>query len=219
MNEQAYVKAVAKNLAASKQRNNEFVRDLESDIADALSAGETWEQIELRMGDPRHVAYEFNDNLSEKERAAGKKRKRTKVIAIVAAVVIVIIAAIAIAAWWFLPSQHTAGQQIGVDEQTVIAQAEEAIGYLNADDFAGLESISIEAMADPSAKASIEEARDLISSDWGEFESFGSAYAAEVVQAGQVVEVAEIVAVYENVSVTYTIMFNEDMVLTGLYMK
>ena len=205
MNEQAYVKAVAKNLAASKQRNDEFVRDLESDIADALSAGETWEQIELRMGDPRHVAYEFNDNLSEKERAAGKKRKRTKVIAI--------------ATWWFLPSQHTAGQQIGVDEQTVIAQAEEAIGYLNADDFAGLESISIEAMADPSAKASIEEARDLISSDWGEFESFGSAYAAEVVQAGQVVEVAEIVAVYENVSVTYTIMFNEDMVLTGLYMK
>ena len=106
-----------------------------------------------------------------------------------------------------------------VDEQTVIAQAEKAIGYLNADDFEGLESMSVEAMADPSAKTSIEEAQALISSDWGEFKSFGNAYAAEVVQAGQVVEVVEIGAVYENVSVTYTIMFNEDMVLTGLSMK
>lgn len=219
MNERAYVKAVAKNLAASKQRNDEFVRDLEADIADALSAGEAWEQIELRLGDPRQMAYEFNDSLSEKERAAGKKRKRTKIIAIVAAVVVVIVAAIAVAAWWFLPSQQTAGQKIGVDEQTVIAQAEKAIGYLNADDFEGLESMSVEAMADPSAKTSIEEAQALISSDWGEFKSFGNAYAAEVVQAGQVVEVVEIGAVYENVSVTYTIMFDEDMVLTGLYMK
>ena len=81
MNKESYVKAVAKRLTCSKARQAEFVRDLESDIAAALSAGETWEQVESRMGDPRQVAQEFNEDLSEAERAAGKKRKRTKTIA------------------------------------------------------------------------------------------------------------------------------------------
>ena len=42
MNKESYVKAVAKRLTCSKARQAEFVRDLESDIAAALSAGETW---------------------------------------------------------------------------------------------------------------------------------------------------------------------------------
>ena len=69
MNKESYVKAVAKRLTCSKARQAEFVRDLESDIAAALSAGETWEQVESRMGDPRQVAQEFNEDLSEAERA------------------------------------------------------------------------------------------------------------------------------------------------------
>ena len=64
MNKESYVKAVAKRLTCSKARQAEFVRDLESDIAAALSAGETWEQVESRMGDPRQVAQEFNEDLS-----------------------------------------------------------------------------------------------------------------------------------------------------------
>ena len=88
MNKESYVKAVAKRLTCSKARQAEFVRDLESDIAAALSAGETWEQVESRMGDPRQVAQEFNEDLSEAERAAGKKRKRTKTIAIVEVVAV-----------------------------------------------------------------------------------------------------------------------------------
>ena len=68
MNKESYVKAVAKRLTCSKARQAEFVRDLESDIAAALSAGETWEQVESRMGDPRQVAQEFNEDLSEASR-------------------------------------------------------------------------------------------------------------------------------------------------------
>lgn len=55
MNEKAYAKAVAKRLACSKARRDEFVHDLESDISSALAAGEAWEQVEARMGDPREV--------------------------------------------------------------------------------------------------------------------------------------------------------------------
>ena len=41
MNEKAYAKAVARRLACSKARRDEFVRDLESDIASSLADGET----------------------------------------------------------------------------------------------------------------------------------------------------------------------------------
>ncbi|WP_041239532.1 HAAS signaling domain-containing protein, partial [Gordonibacter pamelaeae] len=74
MNEKAYAKAVARRLACSKARRDEFVRDLESDIASSLADGETWEQVERRLGDPRDVAREFNEALSERELAAGRKR-------------------------------------------------------------------------------------------------------------------------------------------------
>lgn len=47
MNKESYVKAVAKRLTCSKARQVEFVRDLESDIAAALSAGETLSLIHI----------------------------------------------------------------------------------------------------------------------------------------------------------------------------
>lgn len=59
----------------------------------------------------------------------------------------------------------------------------------------------------------------MISPDWGEFKSFSNAYCAEVVQAGQTLQIVEIGAQYENVSVTYTIVFNENMEVAGLFMK
>ena len=112
MNKESYVKAVAKRLTCSKARQAEFVRDLESDIAAALSAGETWEQVESRMGDPRQVAQEFNEDLSEAERAAGKKRKRTKTIAIVATVAVAVAAIIGAATWWASPENRPCGAKL-----------------------------------------------------------------------------------------------------------
>ena len=85
MNEKAYAKAVARRLACSKARRDEFVRDLESDIASSLADGETWEQVERRLGDPRDVAREFNEALSERELAAGRKRRRLRAAGIAAA--------------------------------------------------------------------------------------------------------------------------------------
>lgn len=219
MNQQAYVKRIAKSLICSKARRDEFVRDIESDIKAALAAEEPWEQIEARMGDPRQVAQEFNENLSETELAAGKRRKRNKIAIIVVGIVLAVIAALALAAWWFLPQQHSAGQSIGLDEQTIVAQAEDVIEVLNADDFDEFAAIATETMATPESEESLMEARTLISPDWGEFKSFSNAYCAEVVQAGQTLQIVEIGAQYENVSVTYTIVFNENMEVAGLFMK
>ena len=55
--------------------------------------------------------------------------------------------------------------------------------------------------------------------DIGEFEKITSQNYAEVTQKGEVNVVGELVALYDQRSVTYTISFDKDMKLSGLYMK
>lgn len=216
MNQTSYVKAIAKCLTCSKARRDEFVRDLESDIAAALAAGETWEQVEARMGDPRQVACELNDELSETELSAGKKRKRNKVVLIIVAVVVVIAAIIGGATWWATPRYIAVGQESGHMEQELIQQAELVVEAFNANDVEALAALSDETLAplmDAELMDSVHAA--LSGGDWGAFESFGNEYVGEFVYMGKTSNPVELVALYENVTVTFTLAFNEDMELTG----
>lgn len=62
-------------------------------------------------------------------------------------------------------------------------------------------------------------ALDSVSSDWGEFLTFGNGYQSEITQMGKKYVVIQLTAGYENVSVTFTITFDDKMQLAGLYMK
>lgn len=218
MNQRSYAKAVAKRLTCSKARRDEFVRDLESDIAAALAEGETWEQVERRMGDPRDVARDFNEDLSDRELAAGKKRKRNKVIGIVAGAVVVVAVILAVAIWWVVPRMFPTGEVSGLDEQAVVDRAKEVVMLLDADDFEALRGISDETMSQALSKEGIDQARAAIGDDWGAFVSFGKAYTTEVEQMGQTGVVVKIAAVYENATVVYTISVDKDLRLMGLYL-
>lgn len=219
MNREAYVKAVAKRLGCSKGRRDEFVRDLESDISDALAAGETWEQVERRMGDPLQVAAEFNEDLSASEIAAGKKRKRTKVIAIVLAVVVVLAAILAAATWWATPHQADAGQSIGMTEQEIIAQAQDAAETIAEGDYSSLRPMIEDAASEELSEPVMADAHALFGDVWGSLESYGNTYATQITQMGQTVNIVEMVAMYENTTVTYTIVFDESMKIIGLNMR
>ncbi len=61
--------------------------------------------------------------------------------------------------------------------------------------------------------------KEQIGTEWGEFKSFVSVYTGEIKQMGKKFAVTEITALYENRSVTYTISFDEEMKLAGIYMK
>lgn len=219
MNEKAYAKAVAKRLACSKARRDEFVRDLESDIAAALAEGETWEQVERRMGDPRDVAREFNEDLSDRELAAGKKRRRNKVVGIVSGAVVVVLVVLVAAAWWATPKTAPAGQSVGLSEQEVIERAQEAIVLFDDGDLEAMRAMSTEVMQNALDAKSMDAARASFSDDWGAFESFGNAYAFEASQLWVTQEVVEVVAIYENVTVTYDIVFEKDMKLSSFFIK
>lgn len=219
MNQTSYVKAVAKRLACSKARQAEFVRDLESDIAAALSSGETWEQVEARMGDPRQVAQEFNEDLSETELAAGKKRKRTKAIVIAAAVVVVVAAIIGGATWWASPKTAPAGQSVGMTEQEIIAYAQEVAEVIGENDYDKLRPLIADAAVESLNEQTMADAHALFGDDWGAFKSFGNAYATEISQMGITGNAVTLVALYENATITYTFSFDEDMKIVGLNMR
>lgn len=219
MNQGSYVKAVAKRLACSKARRDEFVRDLESDIGAALAEGETWDQVERRMGDPRQVAYELNEELSDTELAAGKRRKRTKVIAVSAAVVVALFAVIGGAAWWVSPKLAPAGQSMNMSEQEIIERAQEVAVVVGENDYEKLRPMLDDSAAEALSEPVMADAHALFGNDWGALESFGNAYATEVAQAGMTANTVTVVAVYENATVTLTIGFNEDMRIIGLNMR
>lgn len=220
MNQASYVKTVAKHLACSKARHDEFVRDLESDIAAALAAGESWEQVERRMGDPRQVASEFNADLPASERAAGKKRKRNKVIGIVVAVALVLVAVIAVAAWWAMPRYVAVGEASGHTEQQIVERSQEVVELFSDGDAQAIVALGNETMKQGLNEQMIQAAREAINGgDWGAFESFGTIYVGEFVQMGQTSNPVELVAVYEHATVTFTLAFNGDMELTGLFVK
>lgn len=219
MNKESYVKAVAKRLTCSKARQAEFVRDLESDIAAALSAGEIWEQVESRMGDPRQVAQEFNEDLSEAERAAGKKRKRTKTIAIVATVAVAIVAIVGAAAWWAAPKLSPAGQSSNLGEQQVIEQAQKVAEVVGEGDYDKLRPMLDDAAAEALTEPVMNDAHALFGDDWGALKSFGNTYATGVSQMGMTGNAVNLVAIYENTTVTFDIGFNEDLKIIGLNMR
>lgn len=219
MNQGSYVKAVAKRLTCSKARRDEFVRDLESDIAAALAEGETWEQVERRMGDPRQVAYELNEELSETELAAGKRRKRTKVIAISAAVVVALFAVIGGATWWVLPKLAPAGQSMNVSEQEIIERAQEVAVVVGENDYEKLRPMLDDSVAEALSEPVMADAHALFGDDWGSLESFGNAYATQVEQAGLRGNSVTFVALYEDAVVTFTVVLNEDMNVIGLNMR
>ncbi len=219
MNKESYVKAVAKRLTCSKARKPSSCATSNPTsplLCQQARPGSRWES---RMGDPRQVAQEFNEDLSEAERAAGKKRKRTKTIAIVATVAVAVAAIIGAAAWWAVPKLSPAGQSSNLSEQQVIEQAQKVAEVVGEGDYDKLRPMLDDAAAEALTEPVMKDAHALFGDDWGALKSFGNTYATGVTQMGMTGNAVNLVAIYENTTVTFDIGFNEDLKIIGLNMR
>ncbi|MBR3599378.1 MAG: DUF3887 domain-containing protein [Lachnospiraceae bacterium] len=63
------------------------------------------------------------------------------------------------------------------------------------------------------------EAKNMISSDWGELCDIGTVYSAEVTQNNVLYTVVQANATYDNVSIAYTITFDDELKLAGIYFR
>lgn len=149
---------------------------------------------------------------------AARKKKSHKVIAI-ATIVIVVINVFMV--WWW-PRNSEFGSSGIFNEKEVKKQAEKVAELVAKDDYDGLS-----AMADKSMqKILVEENRtqwealkNSIGEDWGEFVSFGETKMGELKQMGKHYATIQIQVTYKNVKVTYSLSFDEEMRLAGMYLK
>lgn len=215
MNQERYIKAILKKLKCGSDKKKEIRKELESDIAGALEAGETMEEIMKRMGDAAFVAQEFNNNFSEKELAKSRQKK----ILIITTSILLTLTAIFAAGFWAVPKSYPLEKNGTYTEEKVIEHAKAVIAYFNAEDYDSLAACSTIRMKQYMTKQDMERAKAYISDDWGAFLAYGNAYTCEVIQMGKSFAVVQITATYENTAVTYTLNFDQNLRLAGFYIK
>lgn len=210
-----YVKQITRKLQCTGKRRVEIQKQLLSDIESAMAEGESLESIMERMGKADSIAEEFNQNFSEDERKAYKKSGRTKVVSIIILIIIVLLAG----GYWMLPKISEIGTEGTINQASVEEQTRKIIALFDADDYDSLKSCSVEQMKDVLNEEVMDAAKSQISDNWGNQLSFGKFYMQEIEQQGVKFIVVQVNVSYENVSVTYTITYDAQMNLAGLYMK
>ncbi len=215
MTAQTYVKQIVKKVKCSRKKRDEMRRQLLADVEMEIEQGESLERVMLRMGEPIAIAEEFNQNLPEKERKIYKRGLAVKIIGIIAAIIAVLAAAVL----WFLPVGMKMGSSGKFDSSIIEERSKEMIRLLNAEDFDTMIDHSDEQMRSILNKEVIDSAKKLAGEDWGDFKEFGKCYMMEQKQRGRVYAFVQINAAYENIGITYTLLFNEDLKLSGLYIK
>ncbi len=213
MDAEKYVKKIVRNLKCTGAKKKEIGDSLLSDIAARREQGEAMEQIMESMGSPEEIAEAFSQNLSDADRKAYKRRRIGMTIGqIVAALVF-----LSVLAWWMIPKPAALGDDLS--QEAVTASVEKVVVMLNQNDFDGLQELAVDELKSKLTQETLNEVRKGISEDWGEMQSIGKVYMQGVKQKGKVIVVTQVDAVYENISVVYTISFDEDLRLGGLYMR
>ena len=213
MDAEKYVKKIVRNLKCTGAKKKEIGDSLLSDIAARREQGEAMEQIMESMGSPEEIAEAFSQNLSDADRKAYKRRRIGMTIGqIVAALVF-----LSVLAWWMIPKPAALGDDLS--QEAVTASVENVVVMLNQNDFDGLQELAVDELKSKLTQETMDEVRKGISEDWGEMQSIGKVYMQGLKQKGKVMVVTQVDAVYENISVVYTISFDEDLRLGGLYMR
>ena len=142
---------------------------------------------------------------------AEKKQKRMRRF-ITAAVVLLVVS---IACWWALPKNSSLESSDLFDADEVKAKAEEVVQLLNAEDYDSLQEMTVEEVRFNMTKEKMDEAKEQIGSDWGEFQSIEEISTAERSQRNVKAAVVQMVVAYENKDITYMLAFNTDMQLAA----
>lgn len=214
MTAEKYVNGIVRKIKCSKKKRIEIKQQLLSDISAALENGEAFEEILKRMGNVEEVVKEFNQNLPEEEGKTYQKRKK-RIIFFGVLFTIFIIATIG---YWFLPKTVLLEDSV-FQKKVVEEQVKAVIEKLNNNQFEELKEDAIEEMQEVLTQDTFDPIREQIGLDWGEMQSIGTIYMTVIKQQRQQLVITQVVVVYKNVSVTYTITFDKEMNLAGIYVK
>ncbi len=217
MNAESYVNEIVKKVECKGKKKEEIRNQLLSDIAARREQGEALEEIMESMGPAGEIAEAFCQELPEEERRAYRNARRRKRAAVAVGGIFLVLFLAAVYFWWVLPKR--ADSKTSFSREEITEKTAEVVELLNADDFETLKELALEELHGALTRENIDKARAFISDDWGEMRSLGTVYAQEMEQKGKHFTVTQVDAVYEKVNVMYTITFDEEGRLTGVYMR
>lgn len=216
MDQRAYIKEVSKYLKCSASKKKEIEKQLESDILTAMEKGEAFDQICSRMGTAKELAGEFNENLSEEELQGTKRKKAYWMIAVIAG----ILAVLGILGYWLIPKPISIEENTVFDKERLEIRAKAVILALDMEEYETLQSeYAGEKMKPHLSREAMEQAKRSISDDWGRQISLGNVYMTGIRQMREEFAAVQVNVGYENANVTYTLSFDTEYKLIGLYMK
>ena len=145
-----------------------------------------------------------------------KKEKNLKILGIVVLVILVI----CFLFFMMIPKTNEISESEIFDETTVQNALMQTIDYLDAEDYEGLKQMSTDSLAVIFTKEKMDGVKTQIcEGGFGKRISLGNVYMTEVAQSGKHFATCQAQVSYENIIITYTISFDENMKLSGLYMK
>ena len=213
MNKERYMSVFKKSLGCNKEKKNLICEELDADIQEAMKNGESWSDIQERLGEPHVLANEFNENLGVKNSSPKKK---------VWIYIGIVVIGLLLAGFFYINSLIPQVSNIGTSgyfqQSEVEKQSLDIVVNLSQRNYQAIHDISNQELQGALSQERLETAVNGLV-DIGEFEKITSQNYAEVTQKGEVNVVGELVALYDQRSVTYTISFDKDMKLSGLYMK
>ena len=215
MNAEKYVNDIVGKIKCTEVKKKEIKTQLLSDISARMEQGESLEQIMASMGTAQEIADAFRQDMPEAER----KMYRKKRVGIIIAAIIAGVFLLGSCVWWIFPRPYDIEDNELLSEEAVDAQVEMVITLLDDNDFETLRAMSVDKLQNTLTQEIVDKARNMISDDWGEREKIGSTYAQGMKQSGKIFVVTQTDVMYENVGAVYTITFDENLRLSGLYMR
>ncbi len=219
MTAEKYIQLIIKNIQCTKKRKQDIAKQLMAEIAERTSQGETIDAVIAEMGTVKEVAESFNEGISPEERKKCRRQSSAVIVVTVIVIGILLLTALGLAGYWLLPKVSDIRSSQYFQEQEVEKQVIRMIELLDNDDYAAMREVSTSQMAAVLNEDAMKSAKAQISSNYGDKISIGTIYSQEVTQQGQVMAICQVNVSYSNVAVTYTISFDKDMKLAGLYMK
>lgn len=216
MTAEQYVNSIAKKIKCGGAKRKDIKQQLLTDINSRMAGGEILDDVISKMGTIDEIAKEFNETISPEEQ---KKFKRNKILK-TAVFLVLLLTGLSCMTYWKMPKASGIEESRYFDKAQVEAAMKQTVEQLDAGEFDTLKENSISEMDKFLNQEEAKKIRSQVTeTDWGERTNFGPIYMVEMAQGNQHFAVGEVTVSYENVSVTYRLTYDENMLLAGLYVR
>lgn len=215
MTAEKYAKQIVKKIMCSSMKKHDIKKQLLAEIGERRQAGEALSDIMTEMGTAQEIADSFNDSISEEEKKHYKIQKRLKMII----PILFVLVTLGFLLNWYIPKQNDIKDSKVFVQEEIESRLISTIDLLEQKNYDTLQSIATDQMKSVLCEATMENVKNEICENWGTRSAMGNIYEEEITQMNQHFAVCQVNVSYENVSVTYTISFDENMNIAGLYLK